>query len=191
MALRNIQGDITLQNLKDQADRNVVEDVKVSGKEIIQMNPFPIDVEPDNIYKPHGDRHGWNSEHATHTYYKNVLVLMPSSYFLDSKLENLKIFSLKKWIESLIDQVRAQSMESAREDLVRICEREATTFVTRSGYLKHDVVAECIDTCQILGDSNLLSKIVQACCQYVLKPEVYKALVMTLRTFDFKEVKPR
>ncbi|KAL8778295.1 MAG: hypothetical protein Q9213_007482 [Squamulea squamosa] len=185
-------GDITLRNIKVQADREVVEDVKLSGKEIIQLDPFPIMLSQTTYTNPTVTvLAGTQSTQLTPIIELFVLILMPSSNSLDFKLENLEIFSLVKWIESLIEQVRAQSMEGARDDLVRICEREATTFVTRYGHLEDDVVAKCIDACQMLGDSNLLSKVVQACCQYEKQPEVYTALVMTLRTFDFEEVKPR
>ncbi|KAL8730624.1 MAG: hypothetical protein Q9166_003937 [cf. Caloplaca sp. 2 TL-2023] len=59
-------GEMRLRNLKDQHGRETIDSAELSGKEIIQLDPF--NREPDDINKPEGDRHGWEPEDATHTY---------------------------------------------------------------------------------------------------------------------------
>lgn len=116
---------------------------------------------------------------------------------IDTQLETISNRSLIDWMKSLIHQVDSNSLQSAKDDLIRICTREAQAFSTRRGNdgvsdgPSEDLVRQCIKACEVLGNNALLSKIAEGCAGQDLSPGVYESFVETLHTFDFLRVEPR
>ena len=81
-----------------------------------------------------------------------------------------------------MDQINSHSSEAARQNLVRIVQRES-----KERYC--DIVRHCVLACQVLEDHKLLFEVAKGCNEHDMSGEFYKAFAGCVSTFDFDNVR--
>ncbi|KAL8713124.1 MAG: hypothetical protein Q9220_002645 [cf. Caloplaca sp. 1 TL-2023] len=168
--------------------RRMLKKIQVSKEDIVQLTPF--NRSPNEVT---AEETGNEGVQVTHFYRESVLILMPSAFFIEFRLKNSHSRYTVRWIENLFVRVKSKSEQSVRDEkLARICTLEAGAFAKAAGWKKEEripIMAKCIKACQILRDRRLLDQCVQGCYQYPVGPDVYKALIDTLHTFEFDDIR--
>lgn len=123
-----------------------------------------------------------------------MAILLPTAAELDFKRGNLKCRGIVQWFRESINAVRCTDDASNRQQLIRMCKREAygDGRNDREPHRHdHEILAKVIEGSALLGDTTMMRDALNECTSAGIPiVDVHWAVASALRYLPFETAEP-